>query len=264
MGERRPEMGKWLLYQFFHKDPQIAKYLPVTRKYTHENFAEMLSKFRMVYVKPVAGSMGKGIMKVWLDGQNRIVVKKTIERQHTFANKEQAMRYIDTLRQGKMYIVQQGIHMATVGGRPLDIRVMMQREKPGGKWLFSGMLAKIAGGNSIVTNTALSRGRVMDVDKALKEALHWSNDRVSQTITKLQQLGLYWAKHFDSYQLYRELGFDVAVDRNGRIWLIEQNTLPSHALFARNKANLSAYRRIQYRWGVYQRARMNRSLRAQR
>ncbi|GMA59885.1 hypothetical protein GCM10025859_03250 [Alicyclobacillus fastidiosus] len=71
---------------------------------------------------------------------------------------------------------------------------------------------------------------------------------------RAHRLGHEWARHFDSYQLYRELGFDVAIDHAGSIWLIEQNTAPSHALFARNKQNLAPYRRIQYRWGVFQRA----------
>lgn len=131
---------------------------------------------------------------------------------------------------------------------------MMQREKPGVAWRYSGMLAKIAGGGSVVTNTALSRGRVMDVDKALIAALNWNRVRAERTVKRLERLGHEWARHFDSYQLYRELGFDVAIDHAGSIWLIEQNTAPSHALFARNKQNLAPYRRIQYRWGVFQRA----------
>ncbi|GEO26890.1 hypothetical protein AAC03nite_26750 [Alicyclobacillus acidoterrestris] len=254
MPERKPEMGKWLLYQFFRRNEQIAKFLPETKKYTVENFGALLGKYKMVYVKPVAGSQGKGIMKAWYDGKS-IVVQHTVRKQRKFPNVKSAAKYIDNLRDGKMYIVQQGIQLAKIGGRPMDIRVMMQREKPGGRWRYSGMIAKIAGGNSVVTNTALSGGRVMDVDSALQMALGWTPAKVKRTVTELERLGYLFARHFDTYQRYHELGFDVAISSSGRIWLLEQNTAPSHALFARNKKNLALYKRIQYRFGVYERAR---------
>lgn len=254
MQKRKPEMGKWLLYQFFRRNAEIARYLPETRKYTHDVLKTMLQRYRMVYVKPVAGSQGKGIMKVWYDGDKGVFVQHTIRARRRFSDVASALRHIDGLRGGKMYIVQRGIHLAQIDGRPIDIRVMMQREKPGGAWRYSGMLAKVAGGGSVVTNTALSGGRVMDVDKALMTALNWNRVRALRTVKRLEQLGHVWARHFDSYQRYRELGFDVAIDCGGRIWLLEQNTAPSHALFARNKQNLVPYRRIQYRWGVFQHA----------
>lgn len=258
MGNPRPEMGKWMLYSFFRKDKAIANYLPETKKYSRETLRDMLTKYAAVYVKPVAGSQGRGIIKVWRDDKRRFIVKRTTERQQVYARVEEAAARIDALRGGKMYIVQRGIRLAQVADRPFDIRVMVQREKPGGSWRYSGMVAKIAGPGSVVTNTALSGGRVVDVEVALKKAFLWSDSRISQTVRQLESLGLAWARHFDSYQFYRELGFDVAVDKSGRIWLIEQNTAPSHALFARNKSNLAAYRRIQYRYGVFERAKRQR------
>lgn len=255
---KKPEMGKWLLYQFFHKNKSVSKYLPKTKKYTHESFVSMLHQYDMVYVKPVAGSRGNGIIKVWLDSNGWITVKKTIESARRFREVKAATKFIDKLRNGKMYIVQQGIHMAKVNGRPFDIRVMMQRDKPGGVWRYSGMVAKIAGQGSVVTNTAMSKGRVEDVEEALHASFGWNRTKVADTVKQLQHLGLLWAKHFDTYQFYRELGFDVAIDTKGRIWLIEQNTAPSHALFAKNRGNLAPYRRIQYRWGVFEQARRRR------
>lgn len=194
-------------------------------------------------------------MKVWHNTAGGISVKRTTERITTVRNVEAAIKRIDALRGGKMYIVQRGIELARVNGRPIDIRVMMQRDKPGGKWLYSGMLAKIAGPGSVVTNTALSRGTVMDVEPALVKALGWSKPRAARLVRQLETLGYTWARHFDTYQYYRELGFDVAIDTNGRIWLLEQNTAPSHALFKRNQNNLAPYRRIQFRWGAFERER---------
>ena len=198
--------------------------------------------------------MGRGILKVW-QTRGKIAVQKTTDRPRLYATLPEACRYIDAQRQGKAYIVQQGLDLATVGGRPFDIRVMMQREKPGGKWQYSGSVAKIAGKGSVVTNVALSRGTVMEVQAALRQAFRWSEPKINSYIQQMVKLSFQAACHFDTYQKYRELGFDIAIDRNGRIWLIEENTGPSHGLFAKLTSNKTMYRTIQRRAALYRKMR---------
>lgn len=207
----------------------------------------------MVYVKPVAGSRGRGIIKIWLK-DTLIYVQHTIHSPRVFQTTKDAVQYINRLRTDEAYLVQQGIRLATIDGKPFDIRVMMQRDLPGGKWLYSGMLAKVAGGRSIVTNVALSHGSVMEVPVALRKALGWSDKEIRRCVREILDVSFAAAQHFDSYQRYRELGFDIAVDSTGEIWILEENTGPSHPLFARLKSNLSMYRAIQYRWARFQRA----------
>jgi hypothetical protein len=254
MQRRKPEMGKYLLWLFFMRSPQVKRYLPATKRYARDTFTEFMNRYSSVYVKPVAGSRGKGILKAWKHG-GKVWVQKNIFRPQAFQNMDDAIRFIDRERQGKAYIVQQGLELARIGGRPLDIRVMMQREKPFGKWLYSGMIAKIAGPSSIVTNVAISKGSVMEVDEALRKSFGWNEKRIRDSMNEMIQLSFHAAKHFDNYLLYRELGFDIAVDKMGRIWMIEQNTAPSHPLFAHLKTNLTMFRRIQARWGRYDRAK---------
>lgn len=252
--QRKPEMGKYLLWQFFHRNAYVRKHLPATKRYSAPTFKEFINRYGVIYIKPVAGSRGRGVLKAWKKG-GRVAVQLTTNVPKWFATPDAAIRYIDTQRQRRAYIVQQGIQLARISGRPFDIRVMMQREKPGGKWLYSGMLAKIAGKGSVVTNVALSKGTVMEVKQALKQSLHWNERKASDCVQALIRLSHNAARHFDSYLLYRELGFDIAIDTSGRIWMIEENTGPSHALFAHLKSNLSMYRTIQARWGAYRRAK---------
>lgn len=228
-------------------------YLPVTRRLSKESFYALLGKYGMVYVKPSGGSRGVGIVKVWQAG-GRVYLKHTVRATQSFATSHDAFSYLNRHRAGKACIVQRGIALAKVKGRPFDIRVMMQRTSPGGEWKYSGMLAKVAGPASVVTNVALSKGYVLTVEDALQKSLGWSNRQIEQCIGELKRLGGIAAKHFDSYQKYRELGFDVAVDEQGKIWLIEENTAPSHPLFRHLKQNPSMYQRIQYRYGQYSRA----------
>ncbi|MDQ0188666.1 YheC/YheD family protein [Alicyclobacillus cycloheptanicus] len=250
---RKPELGKYLLYVHFAKDTFIRKFLPPTRRYRHETVRSFLNQYGVVYLKPQGGSRGRGIMKVWRrDGA--VYVQHTVYAPKRFASVDEALTYIDQKRGGQGYVVQRGIALAKVHGRPFDIRVMMQKDVPGGQWLYAGMVAKVAGKGSAVTNVALSRGAVMRVEEALKQGLGWNAVSIRRCKNQMIQLAKRAAKHFDTYQPYREIGFDMAVDTNGRIWLLEENTAPSHPLFAKLKADLSMYRRIQFRWGRYQRA----------
>ncbi|TDY51025.1 YheC/D-like protein [Alicyclobacillus sacchari] len=251
---RKPELGKWLLYRFFARNASARKHLPTTRKYSKKSLASMLQAYGAVYLKPAAGSRGRGVMKVWNDRQGRVIVQHTVRRPIAFATLDKANVHIRRSQGGNVYIVQQAVRLLQVKGRPMDVRVMMQRDRPGGKWLYSGMVAKIAGPSSIVTNVALSHGTVMSVDRALRQA-GWTKEQIARTKSRLVQLAHAWAKHFDTYQPYRELGFDVAIDVEGGIWLLEENTGPSHRLFAKNIDGLADYRRIQYRWGRYEQAR---------
>jgi len=251
--QRKREMGKYMLYNFFAKNAEIKKYLPQTTRYSQETLSSYLARYDSVYVKPVAGSRGRGIVKVWREN-GQYVVQKNVYKAQRVKTLDAAKRYIDKVRAGKMYIVQQGIKLAKINGRPFDIRVMMQRNRVGGEWLYSGSVAKIAGGTSIVTNVAVSRGSVMDIETALKKSFGWSKARIQSCLSQLERLGKIGALHFDTYQKYRELGFDVAVDVSGRVWLIEQNTAPSHRLFQHLTAKPMLFRRIQYRWGQYARS----------
>ena len=250
---RKPEMGKYGLYRFFMKSNAIQPYLPQTQIFSVGTFADMLKKHKMVYVKPSAGSQGKGILKAWLEGSS-VNVKKTTLQTRSHPSIAAAAAAIDRQRDGKRFIVQQGIHLAKVYGRPFDIRIMMQRDRPGGEWRYTAMCAKVAGPSSVVTNAALSKGTVIDVNDALHKAFSWSKLRIQAMEKQLILLGFLAANHFENYQPYRELGLDVAVDVNGRLWLLEENTGPSHLLFAKKHAKAD-FRRIQYRWGVFQRAR---------
>lgn len=243
-----------MLWQHFSKSKQVSRYLPATKRLNKESFTSYLQRFGMIYVKPSGGSRGNGIMKVWQTG-NQVKVKKTVLATRVFSSRDGAWTYVQQQTGRKAHIVQRGLWLAKVGGRPFDIRVMVQRESPTGGWRYSGMVAKVAGKSSVVTNVALSGGYTLTVEEALKRSLGLGDTAIQKRIGELKSVALAASRHFDSYQRYRELGFDMAVDRNGRIWMIEENTLPSHALFKHSKSTMAAWRRIQFRYGHYNRAR---------
>jgi hypothetical protein len=51
------------------------------------------------------------------------------------------------------------------------------------------------------------------------------------------------AKRFNDYNYYWNLGLDLAVDKSGKLWMIEENTGPALYLFAKLK-DKTMYRNI--------------------
>ncbi|MCL6516400.1 YheC/YheD family protein [Alicyclobacillus sp.] len=250
---RKPELGKYLLYRWFSKHPDIRRHLPATARYTPAVLRAYLKMYKTVFVKPSGGSRGHGILKVWRDG-DRVYVQHTVHPAKSFSSVDDAVRHVERLREAKAYVVQQGLHLLRVDGRPVDIRVLVQRDRPGGPWLYTGMVAKVAGAGSVVTNVALSRGRVIAVEEALRRGLGWGPKRIRACVARLRELALTAARHFDGYQPYRELGFDIGIDRAGRIWLIEENTAPSHPLMKKLRSHPEIGRLMDRRWRSYQQA----------
>ena len=102
--------------------------------------------------------------------------------------------------------------------------------------------------------TVTAKGSVLEVSDAMKKAFGWDANTIERRIAQLKRVALQAANHFDTYQKYRELGFDMALDSKGKLWLIEENTAPSHPLFKHLKSNLKMWRLIEYRYGLYSRA----------
>lgn len=255
MGEKpvfRPEMGKWSLWRFFSPVSGVGTYLPDTAILNQKSLQNFLTKYNSVYIKPSAGWGGKGVLKVWktVQGYSLVQVRGNTE---TFLTVENLYSRIEKLREGKLYIIQRAIDLAKVKGRPFDIRLMMIRD-PQGKWQYSAMLAKVAGPSSIVTNVARGKGYVMEVEDALRTSLGASPSKIQKIKSEMITLGHKTCEKLDSYNRYWNLGLDLAVDKNGKVWMIEQNTGPAHSLFAR-LPNPAAYQRLRDMTGAYFRSR---------
>ncbi|MDN4092059.1 hypothetical protein QYF48_04375 [Brevibacillus agri] len=131
--------------------------------------------------------------------------------------------------------MQQGISLARVNSSLFDVRVMVQR-KSGQPWV-------VAGKGYIITNIKRSGGKVLPLSTAI-----WrSNIRgasSSAIVSRLQQVALLAAKRLARYYTrQRVFGFDMGINANGRVWIIEANLRPDISLFQK-LADKSMYRTI--------------------
>lgn len=240
--ERRPEMGKWGLWKFFSQNDFIRSYLPPTTLLSKQSLHSYLERYKSVYIKPCGGWQGKGVIKAWKD-VDRYIYTKESDNQISCASVKEMYRKIMQQSSNRKHIVQMAIDLAEISRRPFDIRLMMMRNA-NGKWKYMGIMAKVAGHGSVITNLARGRGYALEVETAIQRSLGFSSRKIEQLKKEMIRLGYKSCQRFDDYNRYWQIGFDMAIDKKGRIWMIEENTGPAHSLFAKLR-DKSTYRKIK-------------------
>lgn len=223
-------LNKWNVYEALAGHPQIGQYLPETiRLQGSQDLKQMLTDHRMVYLKPTSGSMGRGIFRIYQSSTGYQLQYATMNGSVTKTYKEFASLYKSLYRRihGKEYLVQRGLLLIGMNRKPADFRVLVQKNGHG-EWGVTSLVARI-GQNRIVSNVA--RGGIMtSAAHALLTSGPWHGS-VRPTPRSLGYAALEIARELEQTLdgHYAEMGIDLAVDVNGRIWLLEVNSKPSKA-----------------------------------
>jgi uncharacterized circularly permuted ATP-grasp superfamily protein len=227
------ELAKWKLHRFYAANPAIAKYLPPTTVFNPTSLSAYMEKYKTLYIKGNTQHTGVGIIKAWKSpkGYKYVHVRGKVNTAPSIQDLHDQIRQIGPKR---IFIIQKAVDLARINGRPYDIRVMMMRDGKR-KWQYAGMIAKVFGQGSIISNVNRGRGYATTVDEALAESLKIGSKRVAAIKKELIELSHHLLAYSEKYPVYSfQSGIDLAVDKNGKIWIIEVNLHnPSHGLFNR-------------------------------
>lgn len=250
---KRQFLNKWEMYHALRFDPVADLHLPKTRLLTFSSLRTMLARWQHVYIKPVETWGGSQISKISKAKKGWIVYTQN-SPPNSFLDIEKLGGFILNMYENQKTIIQRMAPVAMFEHRPLDIRILMQRNNLE-KWLFSGMLARIGGKHSIVSNIEISHGQVLPVSHVLQKILVPNTlYQRQQTIKKLKKTAKNICTVLDTYTCFNEVGIDYGIQKNGRLWLFEVNTndtlgSPSHELFAK-LPDQRIYRKIEQRTAV--------------
>ncbi|MFD1772454.1 YheC/YheD family protein [Paenibacillus rhizophilus] len=212
--------SKWRKTKALLSDGRVAGYIPRTMPYSHSTLRSMLGQYGNVVIKPIVGGGGYGVIKVFRDGRGygfTYMDKTRIYRD--FASMTEGLKRV---RVKRGYLIQQGISLARIAGRPIDYRVKVV--KNGDHWEFRSMVGRLARPGLFVTNLCKG-GTMLTCREGLKRSL--PRIKLSAKRREMRNLTLIcievMERHFPGIG---ELGFDYAVDHSGRIWILEVNTRP--------------------------------------
>ncbi|WP_282936945.1 YheC/YheD family protein [Paenibacillus sp. RC67] len=244
-------LNKSEVFDALNKETDLQPYLPESHLLrNYEILKSMCAKHPVIFLKPITGSLGKGIMRITKQEDLSYVCHFTNlneARKQTFKSLAHLFSALSGKIKQQRYQIQQGLHLIAIEGRPVDFRALVQRNELG-QWEVTSIVARIAGHQHFVSNLARG-GRLSTV----KEALVKSGCAAAAGVApKLRHAALWIAKGIERNisAHFAELGIDLAVDIQGRIWLLEVNSKPSKEdntpLWAEGKVRPSVKRIVQY------------------
>ncbi|MDQ0115361.1 YheC/YheD family protein [Paenibacillus harenae] len=222
MGVRRARhvTNKWAKTLALLSHPNLAPHIPLTKPFGASQLRSMLNTYWMVVVKPVNGSGGVGVMKVSRTQSGYAFTY--LARTRYYANFGSLLAAINKQRKGKPYLVQRGIFLAEVNGRPIDYRV--KYVKKANKWKIKAFVGKIARQGLFVTNIRQG-GTLISAAKGI--AASFSDNLVEVKKSKMRELTIIATEILENrFPGVSRLGYDYGIDKQGKIWIFEVNTRP--------------------------------------
>ncbi|WP_170109493.1 YheC/YheD family protein [Melghirimyces profundicolus] len=217
-------LNKREVHELLIQDEKMHRLLPETQPYHPARLRNMLEKYGVVYLKPTNGSLGQGIIRVTVAGGRWVCqypeASRTVTRM--FHRRKEALRHLRR-RVSPRYIIQRGLNLVTCDGRPVDFRVLVQKNGKG-QWAVTSIVGRIANDQDIVSN--LARGGTLRKAADVLSSVQAIN---KPTIQHLRQRALEISQTFEqlSQGHFAELGVDLVLDKTGHLWLIELNSKPS-------------------------------------
>jgi len=226
----KPRWNKWSIVKILTEVPELKAYLPTTSLYNGYELKKYLLSYPSIYIKPVSGSMGLGVIKVWRKDQGYALVREKGEPA-IFPTLPELEAYLNAILGSKHHVIQMAISLAEIEGNPYDIRLLMMKDRKN-KWANMGMFAKVAGTNSVVTNVARGGGYTMEVEEAIIKSLRINKQKAEKIIQEMIDFGYRCSDILEDYCDEWQIGYDLALDLNQKIWFLEANTrYMSHVVF---------------------------------
>ncbi|BCJ87775.1 YheC/YheD family endospore coat-associated protein [Effusibacillus dendaii] len=231
--------NKLRVNQFLIGKETVKSYIPET-KYARkpQDVFTLLDRFHSVYVKPTGGYGGKGVTRISHAGTGlyHLRADRLSDKQGHFErtmNRSELQSWLSHRLQIR-HIVQQGLNLIQVDGGQIDFRVVVQRNDQG-KWQLVGIIPKIAAAGGVVTNL-IAGGR-----KTSFQELMLGHPELSHVGPLLEKAAIEIAQVLSiRYPTLCLLGFDMGVDREGKVWMIELNSKPARSLLAPSMQRLSS------------------------
>ncbi|KIL36780.1 hypothetical protein SD71_05940 [Cohnella kolymensis] len=222
-------LDKSEVFDALKKDGSLQRYLP--ESHSLNNFAmlkSMCSKYGTVFLKPVTGSLGKGIIRISRFGDGWQASHATVSgtKRQIFSSLAKLYSSIAEKVKSVRYQIQQGLSLMEIGARPVDFRALTQKDAKG-NWVTTSIVSRTANTDHFVSN--LARGGTLSTVKATVANSNLPAMIRADAFRRLRAAALDIARGIDTYipAHFGELGIDLALDSSGRVWLLEVNSKPS-------------------------------------
>lgn len=222
----RRYLNKWEIYKIFASNHSLLPYVPKTALLTKKAELQIfLHDFKDVFIKPIHGSHGRGIMRL-KQNENGFEVRFSHSNEPAlFSSFDEMYEKLLPYLKKEQHIIQETIDLVSYDQRCLDFRLLCHKIDQQ-QWKVTSSVARLSAKDQFVSNLAKG-GEQCNLKKMLSECF----DR--KTCFHLYQI-----LHEISLEIvnticlevegeYGEFGIDIGISKDGKPWILEVNTKPS-------------------------------------
>jgi len=214
---------KLTVYKIVEKGNDFKQYLiPTVKLVNIELLMGMINLYSKIIIKPVSGHQGGGIL--FIEKQDDNLFKIIDSGRILLYKKQELLDLVLPKIKEEEYIGQKFISSRLQSGLVYDFRLHVQKNGEG-KWVITTIYPRIGAFGSITSNLS-GGGYTAFLDSFLQKEF---NDNWFDIKRMLEQFSLNFSNHFDSLYndvTFDELGIDVGIDENQKLWLFEVNWRP--------------------------------------
>jgi hypothetical protein len=220
--------NKLITYLNLQNYSSAKNYLPDTASFASgKMIQDYMEKYNGAYLKPEASSLGKGVYKISKTTNGFVMenhISETNKSVVQFDDLSSLINEFQNIPKDEPYIIQQPIKLIHYGKKPMDFRVHMFKNIHG-KWDIIGFYGRVGTDDGIVTGRLWGGKRVF-AEKILKEL--YTDDEALEIMRSVENACRELAAILDRlHGMVGEIGFDIAIDIEKRVWMIEVNPKPN-------------------------------------
>lgn len=215
-------LSKWGMQKLLKTSNVRSALPPASLCQKTEDIQVFLDRHKSVYLKPINSSRGRGIIKIYKNGESVCVCSrvKGQNQENLFQSINSFREYASKHLAGQRYLMQKTVPLLKTEGRICDFRVVMVKDQDA-NWIIMGRYARLSAPESIVSN--VSAGGFSEVaEHTLKRRFHLSNRQVENIFSRMAVLANQVGKVMDASGIHcGNMAVDIGVDRNYKLWIIE-------------------------------------------
>jgi hypothetical protein len=222
-------LSKWEVYNQIFEEKHLLPFLPKTKIYTKEHLYDLTQEYETVFIKPVHGSQGRNIIKLKKEDESYFTLQTSIASLNENTRNKYFLdgihHLIMPILHNRLYIIQQGVQLITYESCSMDFRVLCHKNL-NNHWQVTSIVARVAARDEFVSNIARG-GRMLRPVNVLRTSLGLK--RSLEVLALMKELAVETASIISnsSTGITGELGIDIGVDQDGKLWIIEVNSKPS-------------------------------------
>lgn len=235
--DKKNSKNKHLLQEALKKDEKFSHLVIPTL--TVKNFNDILfflNQYSIIVMKPINSQKGRGVYILKKDGDDYTL---GYQKKDQKLNLDELKLFYEEMMKTRKYILQKYIDSRTKSGDPFDCRVHVQKNGEG-EWVVARNYIRIGIGQKVISNVNQGGG-ISDLIPFLKANFGDQWKEINKKINHLANTLPYKIESLKGTPSMA-IGFDVAIDREGELYLFESNGAPAvKAVLAR-----TCFLRVEY------------------